>query len=223
MTKKQKVEQSSRPLKEDPRALRILQKPTESPPEALAHALLIPTVQAAATIMNYDKDFGEIAVNTLVNDLEAQSKLANSGNLARAETILIAHAQTLDTIFHSLARRASLNIGEYMTAADTYLRLALRAQAQCRATLETLAVIKNPQPVAFVRQANIATGPQQVNNGMPRAAEISRAEKNKNQPNKLLESLSDKRLDTGPENATGGAYSQLETLAAIDRSSDISR
>jgi hypothetical protein len=37
--------------------------------------------------------------------------------------------------------------------------LALKAQSQCRATLETLAAIKNPQPVAFVRQANIAHGP----------------------------------------------------------------
>ena len=43
------------------------------------------------------------------------------------------------------------------------MRLALKAQGQCRATLETLATIKNP-PVVFARQANIAQGPQQVNN-----------------------------------------------------------
>ena len=54
-----------------------------------------------------------------------------------------------------------------------YLRLALKAQSQCRATLATLAAVKNPQPVAFVRQANIAHGPQQVNNAA--AAEASRA------------------------------------------------
>jgi hypothetical protein len=100
---------------------------------------------------------------------------------------------------------------------------ALRAQAQCRATLETLAGIKNPQPVAFVRQANIAHGPQQVNNGRVDTDEISRAEKNKSQQNELLESLSDKRLDTGAEKTTGGAHPQLETVAAIDRSSDSSR
>jgi hypothetical protein len=50
-----------------------------------------------------------------------------------------------------------------MGACETYLRLALKAQSQCRATLETLAAIRNPQPVAFVRQANIAHGPQQLN------------------------------------------------------------
>jgi hypothetical protein len=45
------------------------------------------------------------------------------------------------------------------------LRLqAFKAQAQCRATFETIALSKNP-PV-FARQANIAQGPQQINNTM---------------------------------------------------------
>lgn len=43
-----------------------------------------------------------------------------------------------------------------------------KCSTQCRATLETLAEIKNPRPVVFVRQANIANGPQQVNNGSTR-------------------------------------------------------
>lgn len=46
---------------------------------------------------------------------------------------------------------------------DRFTRLALKAQGQCRATVETLAVIKNP-PTVFARQANIAHGPQQANN-----------------------------------------------------------
>jgi hypothetical protein len=51
--------------------------------------------------------------------------------------------------------------------------MALRAQSQCRATLETLAAIKNP-PIVYARQANVTTGPQQINNGVasPRAREI---------------------------------------------------
>jgi hypothetical protein len=55
-------------------------------------------------------------------------------------------------------------MGEYVNAAETYMRLALKAQSQCRTTLETLAGIKNPASVTFVRQANVAHGPQQVNN-----------------------------------------------------------
>jgi hypothetical protein len=44
---------------------------------------------------------------------------------------------------------------------DRFTRLALKAQGQCRATIETLALMKNP-PTVFARQANIAHGPQQV-------------------------------------------------------------
>jgi hypothetical protein len=45
------------------------------------------------------------------------------------------------------------------------MRLALRAQNQARATLETLSTVKNPpHPATFVRQQNIAHGAQQVNN-----------------------------------------------------------
>jgi len=36
------------------------------------------------------------------------------------------------------------------------------AQSQCRATWEAIAEVKNPRAVAFVRQAYIAAGPQQV-------------------------------------------------------------
>ena len=39
-----------------------------------------------------------------------------------------------------------------------YMRLTLKAQGQRRATLETLAAIKNPTTM-FARQANITQGP----------------------------------------------------------------
>ena len=61
-----------------------------------------------------------------------------------------------------------MNMDEYIEATERYMRLALKAQGQCRATLETLAAIKNP-PVVFARQANFANGPQQVNNNPTRA------------------------------------------------------
>jgi len=56
----------------------------------------------------------------------------------------MAQAHTLDAIFGSCARRAALNMGTYLNTAETYLRLGLKAQSQCRTTLETLANIKNP-------------------------------------------------------------------------------
>ncbi|MCP6756118.1 hypothetical protein NL533_31320, partial [Klebsiella pneumoniae] len=76
--------------------------------------------------------------------------------------MLVAQAHALDELFTSLARRAYVNIaGGCLGAAESYMRLSLKAQSQCRTTWETLAEIKHPRSVAFVRQANIAHGPQQ--------------------------------------------------------------
>ena len=56
------------------------------------------------------------------------------------------------------------------------MRMAMKAQNQCRMTLETLATIKNP-PVVFARQANINNGgQQQVNNGVKPAAALPGAD-----------------------------------------------
>jgi hypothetical protein len=76
-----------------------------------------------------------------------------------------------------------------------FRKLALKAQSQCRATLETLAAIKHPQPITFVRQANVAHGPQQVNNSTPSTAESTRARELENAPNELLEQHGNQRLD----------------------------
>jgi hypothetical protein len=109
-------------------------------------------------------------------------------------------------------------MGEYMQAAETYMRLALKAQAQCRATLETLGSIKNP-PVIYARQANIANGPQQVNNGCaaPRASEPASS------PNELLETEHGKRLEPGTTGAAISGDPALEALGAIDGAANSGR
>jgi hypothetical protein len=99
---------------------------------------------------------------------------------------------------------------------EGFMRLALRAQSQCRATLETLATIKNP-PVVFARQANIANGPQQVNNGVPAPASPAHEEKTI-QSNELL--TKDQRgatLDTRGTAATSGTDKAMATLGEVHR------
>ena len=54
-------------------------------------------------------------------------------------------------------------MNEHIHATEAYMRMALRAQNQVRLTLETINTIKNP-PVVIAKQANITSGPQQVNN-----------------------------------------------------------
>jgi hypothetical protein len=97
------------------------------------------------------------------------------------------------------------------------MRMVLKAQSQCRATLKTLATIKNP-PVVFARQANIAQGPQQVNNEMMRAAEPRARE---DAPNKLLEEKPHERLDFGTPRAAVGADTQLATVGTFDRANSM--
>lgn len=183
----------------------------------LAKVTLRPSVRAAICIQGFAKPAcGEVDLTALADELSAQVAAVTKGDLQRAEAMLIAQAHTLESLFYELARRAGLNMGEHLQAAESYMRLALRAQGQCRATLETLATIKNPVPVAFVRQANIAHGPQQVNNGPPQDS-ASRARETENQPNELLGVSDGKRLDFGAPAAAGKTDSSLETVGEIDR------
>jgi hypothetical protein len=139
-----------------------------------------------------------------------------AGDLSEAEIMLLAQAVTLDTIFNTLARRAATTMGTHFDATDTYLRLALKAQGQCRTTLETLAEIKNPRPVAFVKQANIAHGLQQVNNGVATECTLAHAGNNIMPSNELLDGNNGERLDTRTQSAPGAANQQLAPMGKVD-------
>ena len=94
---------------------------------------------------------------------------------------------------------------------EGFMRLALQAQSQCRATLETLVAIKDP-PVVCARQANITTGPQQVN-------WISRGE-NEITPNQVSTSaeVRDELLPAARPSSDAGRNDQtLEALAEVHR------
>ena len=64
-------------------------------------------------------------------------------------------------MFTELARRAALNMSEYVNAAERYGRLALKAQSNCRATLETLAKLHQPREQT-VRHVHVNEGGQAV-------------------------------------------------------------
>jgi hypothetical protein len=185
----------------------------------VAETMLRPSVQGAATIRLWKPLASDVELNKLIVALQEQAKLASSGKLARSEAMLIIQAHTLDAVFNNLLRRASG--ADYLSKFEAYLRLGLKAQSQCRATLETLAAIKNPPPLAFVRQANIAHGPQQVNNGpQPAADTVSRARESENRPNKLLEQQRNEWLDPGTARAPASSNPSVETLGAIHRTKD---
>lgn len=166
--------------------------------------------------------FGEsVDLSAAHESLKERAQEISAGDLTSCEGMLYAQAVSLNTIFTELARRSHLNMGEYLDASERYMRLALKAQSQSRATLETLAAVKNP-PVVYTRQMNVANGPQQVNNGTPPGApppSPARMPETQSKPNELLEDATHGRtqLDTGAKTQAGRGHQQMETVGAVNR------
>ncbi len=87
--------------------------------------------------------------------------------------------------------------------------LALKAQAQSRATLQALTELKYPRQAIYAGQANIAHGPQQVNNMCPREIESKQ--------NELLEAQHGQRMDTRATRKAASSHSAMEALESVNR------
>lgn len=182
---------------------------------ATAKVMTGPYVSNAFTLTKFGKSvMGEVQLDHVVMALVDAAKVVKDNNLAQVEELLVSQALTLNMMFGELSRRAAANLGEYMEAHKTYMTLALKAQNQCRMTLETLSAIKNP-PVVYAKQANIAHGPQQVNNG---TAVASHAENPQNPPNKLLETSSEQSMDSPAPRTASGSDKTMAALGESDRS-----
>ena len=171
---------------------------------------LLPSANAAVVVSEYGKTFGEQDPSVLAELLRTKCDQVGKGDLKHCEAMLVGQAHALQSIFMNLSRRALSQ--DYLGQFETYLRMALKAQSQCRMTLETLAAIKNP-PVVYARQANVTTGPQQINNGtaVPRTPEkeIEQTQLSGG-PHELLP-------DTGASGDASRVNPTLETLGKIDR------
>ena len=129
------------------------------------------------------------------------------GDLSKIEEMYISQAVALEAMFTSLARRAKAQ--EKLLQYETHMRFALKAQNQCRATLQALVQLKQPSNTTFVKQDNIAQGHQQVNN---------LAEKNITPQNELLEDIhGNSQLDTGTTTKPKGIDTALEALDKVNR------
>ena len=166
-----------------------------------AQTLIRPEVQAAFTIQKLQSGI-ETTATALTKTLIKQT--ANV-SMARPEAMLLCQAHTLDALFNQLAQKALVQ-GQ-MPHYEAFMKLAFKAQSQCRATLETLSTIKNP-PVIFAKQANISTVNQLINNTVSEP----RTEINKSQSNELLTGSTNAKLDTRRKGKKVGAYSELEAV-----------
>jgi len=188
------------------------QLPEESDAATVAREAQDPALRAAMVGFVHDpiNAAGSVDVNEYRKQVEFQAELVKRGDLSRPEEILSAQAGTLDMLFNILADKALRNIaGGYQGAGETYLRMAMKAQSQCRTTIEAIGELKYPKSPTFIRQQNIA-GQQQVNN-YPAGEKIVEG-----RSNELMELPNGERMDTGTASKAIGLDPQLATLGAIN-------
>ena len=171
--------------------------PGDSLEEKGAAIAVDPSMKAALTAHLFTTNLGEIDTLALVDRVQALTNAARTGDMSHFESMLASQAIALDAIFHRLASQANPNIGHYAGVTDTYLRLGLKAQAQCRSVIESLAAIKAPRQ--YISQTNVANT-MQVNNSVNK-----------------LEARNGERMDNGAQAASGAEDSAMAALEFIDR------
>lgn len=145
--------------------LRLVPVEGEARSRTLARSMLDPKARHgclssifAGSAFTDDPDLSITDTVAFLNDELA--KVAR-GDMALPSRMLAAQAVSLDTIFTELAQRSQRNMGQYLDAAERYMRLALKAQAASRATLEALARLHQPREQT-VRHVHVERGGQAV-------------------------------------------------------------
>jgi hypothetical protein len=174
----------------------------------------VPAVFNSASALSGCPAASSTGASALVDELAAQCDEVSNGNMRRPEALLMTQAQTLDLIFNDLVQRFYDKVGD-LELGERLLRLALKAQSQSRATVETLGLVKNPPSATFVKQANLANGPQQVNNNA-----VSRTRGTEIVQNELLEKTDGKRLGPRTSSGSGSRNKEMATVAKLNRTKD---
>ena len=130
-------------------------------PNHIVASMTTRSVNSAFTVKKFANVEDSVEVSDYILELQKAGNEVVNGNLSRLERMLTSQAIALDTMFNKLAIKAASS--EYMKNYEGFMRLAFKAQAQARSTVEALAMLKHPQP--YISQTNIGqVGHNQVNN-----------------------------------------------------------
>lgn len=147
-----------------PEDLSASEGPEQNSPDLVARAMLDPYFRHGAVAAdNAAKTLGwgsgaEVAAAYPASIRDRCSK-TGAGDLSEASQLLLAQALTLDTIFTEFASSAARTSS--IDAAERFMRLALKAQANGRATLEALTKLHQPRE-QIVRHIHVNEGGQAV-------------------------------------------------------------
>lgn len=142
----------------------------------------------------------EVALNDVVEELKIVSKDLAIGTGSQAQSILAAQSVLLDKLFNLLTVRGMLNTnsGNLGYSAE-FLKLAFKAQSNCRSTLQSISDINHPRQ--HVSQINMAENQQVIN---------------KFSQNQLSGEPVELRANRGTQRGAAPADSTLEALDEIN-------
>ena len=171
--------------------------------ERIAKLAVSPEMSSQRVVAASERNKGlddHLDIPQLMAVLKAESERLSEGKSDDIGPMLASQAIALQSLFSRLTERSLSQ--SHMSNIEAFMRLALRAQSQCRATLETLSSL-NKAPTVFAQQANVATN-QQVN--------ISR--------NQLLGGDDELRQDTRAPGAEKAVNPEMEALGEVHGAKD---
>ncbi len=210
-TPKKKSDEKKEPFSKNPNMLYVGIMEGKSEAETNATLSHNPTIRATCG----GKPFNDIVfpggdTTQSLKTLRERVQKIQEGNMGGVEATLVAQADTLDAVFNAMLLRA-MNNQTNLQHFEGFMRIAMKAQAQCSLTLRTLSEIKNPRQTAFIKQQNNANQ-QVVNNNLSCAQETVKT------PNELLrEGESLETVDKGRETAAIEARPRMEALEEVNR------
>lgn len=160
--------------------LTLIAKDGKTKDQILGDTVVCPTFHNGVLIHTFEKGSfaGEaLNINAVIESLSNSTQKVKNGDLSLLEDTLIGQAQALQALFTTFAQRAETQ--KTTKGFEILMGMSFKAQAQCRATLQTLIELKFPRQATFVKQANISHGHQQVNNGVESHARETNASQNK--------------------------------------------
>ncbi len=168
-------------------------------------------------------------METMVAVREEQTAIierVQGGDMSDIEAMLVGQALTLQAMFTKYGGLINANTNN-LKACQAVFNMAMKAQAQSRATVQALVELKYPKSVVITKQANITNGNQQVNNGVDGGVFRSNtrthahAQENTIEQNELYRGIdndtTDERMDTGAQSTHGATDKELATVATQHR------
>jgi len=176
-------------------------------PEHVSSSIVKRLLENTIAVPHPDGSQVEYSAREIQFVMEVQRKQIASGRYQGLEAILLSQINLLNAIFQENVVGAIS--AETYTSKRTTMDIAMKAQNQCRRTIQGLVDIRQPG-ATFIKQQNNAVN-QQINN-----TELASGKNIKSQ-NELKESDDEQILDAGKTQTPIDTDTQLEALGEVNR------